>query len=185
MSDNTQMKTCPQCEGVGQEDVGAIPVTCRKCKGAGEVVSMHRAASFLHGGEELEKHAQTDDLSEEDGQLVPGEYDGAKPEAPEDDERLVAGFYTMSILRSDLTDQELKGGIFSALKGLSPEELQTALNEVCELAGTSIDQAMAKCRQESDITYGVKRYVYMAVDDMDRAKLRDFYRTLRSISRGE
>jgi len=168
MSEKTEKKPCPQCEGVGHEDLGAIPSKCRKCHGSGEVVSTLRVGSFLHSCEGLEKRAQVD------------------IEAPSEDhdDVLGPGFDQLSILPPDMTPMELKNGIFSILGGLSPDEMKLALKEVCDMKGIPEAQAVEKSQGGPVADHNTKNYVYTSVDDMDIQKLRNFYRILRSLSNG-
>jgi len=179
MNEKTEKKMCPQCDGVGQEDVGTIPVKCRKCLGFGEIESIKRIGLFSLCGD-LVKQAQTDNTN--DNETHPADQTDAPHEDEEDNETVGLGYDPLSILRPDMTPQELQSGIFSTLKGFSPDDMKLALKEVCEMNGVSEDSALEQCKRETTTEHGVMRYVYVAVDSMDTQQLRDFYRALRLVS---
>lgn len=180
MSDKQEKKMCPQCEGVGQEDVGSFPVKCRKCLGSGEVVSIKRVGLFSPSFAGLTKEAQSN------GETPTDEPNDDPEDAPredsEQDETVGLGYDQMAILRSDMSMQELQSGIFSMLKSFSPDEMQLALKEVCEMNGSVETSVIEQCKRGNTTEHGISTYVYTAVDSMDNAQLRDFYRILRSIS---
>jgi hypothetical protein len=177
MSDKQEKKMCPQCEGVGQEDVGSFPVKCRKCLGSGEVVSIKRVGLFSPSFEGLTKEAQSN--GEEPTDEPPADD---LREDSEQNETVGLGYDQMSILRSDMSMQELQSGIFSMLRGFSPDEMKLALKEVCEMNGNVESSVIAQCERGHTPEHGIMTYVYTAVDSMDNTQLRDFYRVLRSLA---
>ena len=60
---NESCRTCPQCDGAGQETFGSCPKLCRKCKGAGTTANVVKSAAVLDGGalEEGDSGATLDD----------------------------------------------------------------------------------------------------------------------------
>ena len=178
MSTNDKTRTCPQCDGAGQEDTYAMPIVCRKCGGSGGAPAMARVASILCGGEALEKRAQ----QEFDEIFEPSDL-ADDPIGSFDDLVKGTGFDPLAFVPSETTDHELRMEIVSMLGSL-PEEDKTRLFErILSIMGSNADEARRGVSGPDGTKNGgmVEEFIYKTIDAMDRSKLVAVYSAIRQL----
>lgn len=172
--------TCPQCDGFGQEDVGAMPAVCRRCGGFGSVPSIRRFATIMCGGERLEKRAQNDfdglDASEEDMKKFEEDNSNGEDNAHEG-----TGIDPFALLSRDTPPDVINGWVESFLRSFSTDSMGLAYEKAGDILGISPEERNKIIESAPDKDYAVKEQVYLCNDKMTPSQRFDFMLELRAI----
>ena len=174
-SSSEATRSCPQCDGTGQEEVRGIPIVCRKCAGAGGVAQMRRVASILCGGEALEKRAQEEFSGDEDYNPL--------GESFEDFAKSGDGLDPLAFVPKETSDHTLRIEIISMMRGLSSEAKMELFGKVLGITGTNAEEVARTVAGEDGkpLEAKVEMYLYTALDAMNRRQLASTHSALRQL----
>lgn len=166
--DASNSRMCPQCDGSGQEELGATPMVCRKCGGGGSVAGMARTASFMYGGETLEKTAQgdlDDDFGDEDDDDDDFGMEGS-------------GIDELSASVGGMSADDLKHSIMQFIKAMDTSSINKLFERVFSVLGTNYETSRMEVVDprtgEFDDLKAIN-YIALAIDAMDLMKLKAMY----------
>jgi hypothetical protein len=170
VEDKDAKRTCPQCDGCGEEDLGK-PIICRKCKGAGTVAPISRFAAIMCAGE-LEKVAQED----------MGDEDGEEPK-DEDGEFSGSGVDDLVLIPKNRSDGEIKAGISSLLNSMSPAQLMQAFEKACDVLalGDAEKKTVMIGSGNQPNEDKATEFLYSSIDRMNSQQLRAMFCELRGL----
>ena len=163
MNTQNNTKTCPQCDGAGQEILGVAPKVCRKCHGHGVITSIPKSATFMDGGTQLEKYAQNawdEDVAEEN-------QDGSG-----------TGFDELVVNVGSLSDDDLKLSIMQFMKTMDNNQITQLFERMFVVLGTNMTEIK---NQVSDAATGnlniskVSQHMAETIDSMNSDQLKAMF----------
>jgi hypothetical protein len=176
------MKTCPQCDGTGREELGKV-IMCRKCAGSGVTKTVAKTASILCGGgiEKIARNTEDDD----EFQKMFGDITREDQEAePVDMSRLEgSGVNQFSGIADNKSEDELRMDLVSIMGSLSPVSLLRCV----ETAAASLQMDTQKEKTtwvNADNTPSMARLtkaVYKILPMMNSAQLKELFATVTNI----
>ena len=152
-------KTCPQCDGAGQEEIGIVPIVCRKCAGLGKV-EMRRTASVLEKVAQSDFDSVSDGFQDEDVDDLSGNNVGT-------------GFDALSVVPKDTSDGTLRMEIVSLLGSLPDTSITNLFERILIIMGSTSEEVRRQVAGANGKPNDgkIEHFVYTALDGMNRRQL--------------
>lgn len=166
----SNIRTCPQCEGSGQEELYGRPKVCRKCTGSGSIPMIQRSAAIMCGDGAINKFAQSEFEDEPLGESFEefSKGDGMDP---------------LAFVPKDVSDNTLRLEIVSMMRGLSAESKNELFDKVLNIVGSNREEVKSSVTDEDGQMNEIKveKFLYTTLDAIDRKKLVSVHSAIRQL----